>query len=111
MSTSAIGAGVSKSGSPAAKRITGTPACTRAVAWSVMATVLEGLTEFTLGLREISTSIAFTTNSVVLLLLIGCFITTCLVNNFNDLLKPKKKAQNENRRRKEMSCYWLKIVK
>ena len=55
--TSAITAGVSKSGSPAANRITGTPACTRAVAWSVIATVLEGFTEFTLGLSEISTSI------------------------------------------------------
>ena len=54
--TSTITDGVSKSGSPAAKRITGTPACTRAVAWSLIATVFEGFTEFTLGLRDKSMS-------------------------------------------------------
>lgn len=51
-STSAMTAGVSKSGSPAARRMTGTPAWTSAVAWSVMATVLEGLTAFTRGLTD-----------------------------------------------------------
>ena len=55
--TSAMTDGVSKSGSPAANLITGTPACTREVAWSVIATVLDGLTELTLGLNEISSSI------------------------------------------------------
>lgn len=49
--------GVSKSGSPAANRMTGTPAWTRAVARSVIATVLDGLMELTLGLREMSSSI------------------------------------------------------
>ncbi|KAM1217061.1 hypothetical protein ACFX2I_013240 [Malus domestica] len=40
----------------AANRMTGTPACTRVVVWSVMATVLEALTELTCGLRKKSTS-------------------------------------------------------
>lgn len=56
-STSAMSDGVSKSGSPAANRMTGTPAWTRAVARSVIATVFDGLMELTLGLREISSSI------------------------------------------------------
>ncbi|KAM1696130.1 hypothetical protein ACFXTN_027689 [Malus domestica] len=47
---------VSKLGSPAANRMTGTPACTRTMAWSVMATIFEGLTELTRKLRETSTS-------------------------------------------------------
>ena len=90
--TSAIGAGVSKSDSPAAKRITGTPASTRAMAWSILATVLEGLMELTFGLREISTSIAFTSNFVVLC---GGFITF-LVENFKHLFKTKRQRQKKN---------------
>lgn len=50
-----MAAGVSKSGSPAASPMTGTPDWTRAVAWSVMAMVFEGLTELTLGLTVGST--------------------------------------------------------
>lgn len=46
---------MSKSGSPAASRMTGTPAWTREVARSLMATVLEGLTALTRGLMEGST--------------------------------------------------------
>lgn len=57
---SAMTVGVSKSGSPAANRITGTPAWTRAVAWSVMATVLDGLREMTLGLNEVSIWVSLT---------------------------------------------------
>lgn len=49
---------MSKSGSPTVNFIMGIPAWISEVAWSVMATVLEGFTEFTLGLREISTSIS-----------------------------------------------------
>ena len=90
--TSAIGAGVSKSDSPAAKRITWTPASTRAMAWSILATVLEGLMELTFGLREISTSIAFTSNFVVLC---GGFITF-LVENFKHLFKTKRQRQKKN---------------
>lgn len=56
-STSAMSDGVSKSGSPAANRMTGTPAWTRAVARSVIATVFDGLMELTRGLREMSSSI------------------------------------------------------
>lgn len=52
-----MGAGVSKSGSPAANPITGTPAWRSAVAWSVIAMVLEGLRELTLGLTDHKSSI------------------------------------------------------
>lgn len=84
--TSAIGAGVSKSGSPAANRITGMPACTRAVAWSVMATVFEGFTEFTLGLSETSTSIGSSAlRDITTDLIVWDF--TCLVLS-RDLSKP-----------------------
>jgi len=50
-----MGAGVSKSGSPAASRMTGIPAWTSEVARSLMTTVLEGLTALTRGLIEGST--------------------------------------------------------
>jgi hypothetical protein len=53
--TSTIDFGVSKSGSPAASLMTGTPDSTRAVAASAMAMVLDGFKAATLGLIVVST--------------------------------------------------------
>jgi len=62
---------VSKSGSPTARPITGTPACRSAIAWSVMAMVLDGRSALTLGLMDVSTASARTT---AILALAACFV-------------------------------------
>ena len=51
---------MSKSGSPAARPMTGTPAWRSAVAWSVMAMVLDGRSALTRGLMVVSTASALT---------------------------------------------------
>lgn len=68
---------MSKSGSPAARRMTGTPAWKRAVAWSLMATVLEGLTALTRGLSERSTSKSECEEALTAIAL-GCFAARVL---------------------------------
>lgn len=67
---SAIAAGVSKSGSPAARPMTGTPAWRSALAWSVMAMVLEGRSALTRGLMDVSTASALT--AAILTFLVPC---------------------------------------
>ena len=64
-----------------------------------MATVLEGLMELTFGLREISTSVAFTTNFAAVVLC-GGFIT-CRREfqrpTQNEMAKKKKKIREERK--------------
>lgn len=57
MPASMMGAGVSKSGSPAAKPMISAPCSLRLVAKSVKAMVLEGLRDATLGFRVGSTAL------------------------------------------------------
>lgn len=67
--------GVSKSGSPAANFMMGTPDSLRAVARSAMTMVLDGFKEFARGLTEVSTAMAWSvmhSDLMVYLLPIAC---------------------------------------
>jgi hypothetical protein len=69
-------AGVLKSGSPAARPMTGSPACRNVVAWSVMAMFLDDRSALIVGLMDVSTASALTTAAILALPAAGLFPDT-----------------------------------